>query len=308
MLLIRFLQTVIVLCVVGIILIVFQSGAASARQGVFVRDYVGYNATTVLNFDRPEVARTFYSELKPLGRPAIYSFKAKKDFLLQAKIYIPVVDGLEDYRPALALFGPGLPQPTPDQLDHLPFSLPPDSGMVLSEQVVNLGEPIAPLPTTYEPFTQSEYWEGQKLLREMPQDGTYYLVVFSRVGQGGRYALQVGDKTDTQIKEILGFPVLWSRVHLWFDDWLTPVLAWIALGLLVLYGLYLLLNPYLNLRRKAKILSNVANIPPAHPVMPGTLDETGFAERISNYTPAPRLRYDITDPNSKQDNHEEAQG
>jgi hypothetical protein len=238
--------------VVGIVLIIFQSGAVSARQGVFVRDYVGYNSKLVVTLEQPEVARTFYGELKGLGRPALFSFKANKGFLFSTRIQIPCLEGLEDYRPALALFGPDLPKPTGEQLEGLPFTIPAEEGMVISEEVVKPSVPPPPLPEYNEPFTQSNFWEGQEILREIPQDGTYTLVVFSRIGQGGKYALQIGDKANAGLKEILGFPVLWSRIHLWFGDWVTTVLVWLGPGLLAFYGFYRIIRHFLKLSGKRK--------------------------------------------------------
>ncbi len=238
MLLARILQAVIAFCLIGIVLVSFQTGATSARQGVFVRDFVGFNSKTALNFDQPDIAKTFFGELKDFGRPALFSFKATKGQLFHAKVYIPNLEELADFRPALGLFGPGLPPPTSDQLFGLPFTVPPETGLVLSEQPINLNVSPDPLVNYNEPFTQSNYGEGQEILREIAQDGAYYLVVFSRIGQGGKYTLQVGDKPEAGLKETLGFPVLWSRTHLWFGDWVTPVLAWLGLGLIFLYGLY----------------------------------------------------------------------
>lgn len=283
------------MCLVGIVLVIFQSGAVSARQGVFVRDYVGYNATQVLTIDRPEIARTFYGELKALGHPALYSFKGSKGLFVSAKIRIPRLEEAQDFRPALALFGPGLPKPGPDQLDKLPFSLPPDAGMVISETPVSPNTPPAPLTDFNEPFTQSDYWQGQELLRELPQDGTYYLAVFSRVGQGGKYALEVGDKDDAGVKEILGFPILWTRVHLWFGDWLTIVIVWEALGLLVLYGFYRLIRPALRLRHKFKPVNVTEPANSQEPVVSSTFPPTSAlnevsGEKISRYTPAPKAK------------------
>lgn len=288
MLLIRFLQAVIVLCLIGIVLVVFQSGAVSARQGVFTRDYLAYNSNQVLTIDRPEVARTFYSELKGLGRPALYSFKGNKGLFVSAKIKIPRLEGMDDFRPALALFGPGLPKPGADQLEKLPFSVPAEAGMVLSETPVSPETPPSPLSDYNEPFTQSDFWQGQELLRELPQDGTYFLVVFSRIGQGGQYALEVGDKADAGIKEILGFPLLWTRVHLWFGDWLTVVIVWELIGLLVLYGFYRLIRPALLLRRKFRPVKPAETETAARMVTPEA--KAAPDEKVSPYTPAPKAK------------------
>ncbi len=281
----------------GIVLVLFQAGATSARQGVFVRDFVTYNSNQALNFDRPEVARTFYGELKGLGRPAVFGFRAEKGAYLRTRVYIPRLEELSDFRPALALFGPGLPAPTPDQLDRLPFTVPANQGLLLSEETLDLTKTPPPLSSVSEPFTQSDFWEGQQIQRDIPETGTYYLVVFSRIGQGGKYALQVGDKAEVGLKEILGFPVLWSRLHLWFGDWPTAVLVWLVLAAFALYFFYrLLVRPWLMLRRKARFQPLLETLQP-EPVQPLSLSnsikpeiKSEWSGRPSKYAPAPKIK------------------
>jgi hypothetical protein len=159
--------------------------------------------------------------------------------------------GLDDFRPALALFGPGLPPPAPIELKLLPFSLPAGVGLQVSEED-KTGK--APLVRLDEPWTQASYWERQTLLNELPEDGTYYLAVYSLTNQRGKYGLVVGDTAETGLREILTFPVTWARLHYWFDDLWWPTFAAVALGL-VLLGLVIFYFRVLRQRLKTLAVS-----------------------------------------------------
>ena len=228
--LVRFLQTVIVLCVIGIVLVLFQAGAASTGQVIFSHDYRAPGATEAINFEDPTSLRVFQADLQS-SRTDYYAFHAAKGTFLKVKIIVPRLPGLDDFRPALALFGPGLPAPAPIELKLLPFSLPAGVGLQVSEEDKSDKAPQVRLD---EPWTQAGYWERQTLLNELPEDGTYFLAVYSLTNQRGKYGLVVGDSAETDLREILTFPVTWARVHYWFDDLWWPTFAAVVLGLALL--------------------------------------------------------------------------
>lgn len=228
--LVRFLQTVIVLCIIGIALVLFQAGAASTGQVIFSHDYRAPGATEAINFEDPASLRIFQADLQS-GRTDYYSFHATKGTFLKVKITVPRLPGLDDFRQALALFGPGLPAPAPIELKLLPFSLPAGVGLQVSEEDKS---DKAPLVRLDEPWTQAGYWERQTLLNELPEDGIYFLAVYSLTNQSGKYGLVVGDTAQPDLREILTFPVTWARVHYWFDDLWWPTFAAVALGLALL--------------------------------------------------------------------------
>ncbi len=236
MVLVRFLQGVIVVCLTGIVLVLFQAGAQSAGQVIFSQDHRSPGATQALNFDNASTERVFLSELQS-GRPDYYAFRATKGTFLKVKLNVARLVGQDNFRPALALFGPGLPQATPGELRLLPFSLPPNAGLLVSETD---SSNKAPRNKSDEPWTQAGYWERQSLVNELPEDGTYFLAVYSRDEQRGKYAMVVGDKVETSLRETLTFPVTWARVHYWFEDlwWPSFALVMVGLGLLGLLALY----------------------------------------------------------------------
>ncbi len=246
MVLVRFLQSVITLALIGIVLVIFQAGASAVGPVIFTADYRAPGATEALNFDRPLSLKLFQADLQS-GRPDFYTFQATKGTFLKIKLNTLRQAGQDNFRPSLALFGPGLPPPVDSERRQLPFSLPAGVGLQLSaaaqtdiDSEIKTGHVIA--PRVEEVWTQAGYWERQTLLNEAPQDGTYFLVVFSSTDQNGKYSLQVGDKPEAGWRETLTFPVSWLRVHLWTGD-----LGWPVVGALLILGLVAgLIAYYLN--------------------------------------------------------------
>ena len=237
MLLVRFLQTIIVLSLLGIIFVLFQAGASAAGQVIFTADYPAGQAIT---FDNPETLHVFQGDLRT-DHSDFYVFHASQGTFLQIKLDTLRLAGQDNFRPSLAVFGPGLPPPLDSESGLLPFSLPAGAGLQLS--MVSDSDIAAENKTGHvvadqvdEPWTGGSYWERQTLGNELPQDGTYYLAVFSSLNQSGAYALQVGDKPQAGVRETLTFPVTWLRVHLRFGDVWGPILAGLTI-LLVILGL-----------------------------------------------------------------------
>ncbi len=199
----------------GIVGIVFYSGAISARQAVFVDNYK-LTKENALNFDDPTLARTFYGELDAGNRKVqFFSFKAVKGDSIELKLNVPRLAGLENFRAGLALFGPGLPKPPLSEIQRLPFAIPTDYGLVLSEDDPQVR---VDRPKLDEPFTQTGYWDGQRIGRDFSEDGTYYVAVFSPGEKAGKYTLLTGDRAEAGLREIVGFPWLWLRLRFWFEQ------------------------------------------------------------------------------------------
>lgn len=240
MLLARFFQAVFILSLLGIILVLFQAGAASAGQVVFSQDYRTPGSSQVITFSKPETLHVFQSNLQA-NRPDYYTFQADKETILKVKLDTLRLVGQDNFQPSLALFGPGLPQPGAEEVKLFPYSLPAGNGLLVSAesgQATETGQSLT-LPSRFdEPWTQAGYWERQSLLNQLPESGTYFLVVYSLDQQTGKYALFVGDKPEAGWRETLTFPVTWARLHYWFDDLWWPTLALVVVGLIGLALIY----------------------------------------------------------------------
>ena len=228
------------LSLLGIVLVLFQAGATSAGQTVFTQDYRAPGSNEALTFSNPATLKVFQASLQP-GRPDYYAFQGAKDTVVQVKLDTLRLVGQDNFAPSLALFGPGLPPATPDELQLFPFSLPAGDGLLVSAESAPISPTgqVPPVPTRFdEAWTQAGYWERQSLLNQLPQDGTYYLAVYNLNQQSGKYALFVGDKPEAGLRETLTFPVTWARLHYWFDDLWWPTLALAGVGLAIIFLLY----------------------------------------------------------------------
>jgi len=233
--------TIFFLSLLGIILVIFQGGATSTGQVIFSQDYRTPGSSQVISFNDPATLKVFQSNLQA-NRPDYYAFQGAKDSIITIKLDTLRLAGQDNFSPSLALFGPGLPPLTPDEQQLFPFSLPAGYGLLLSAESTPISQTTQPTeqPTRFdEPWTQSGYWERQSILNQLLEDGTYYLAVYNLHGQGGKYALFVGDKPEAGLRETLTFPVTWVRLHYWFEDLWWPTFALVVVGLLVVALLYL---------------------------------------------------------------------
>jgi hypothetical protein len=98
-------------------------------------------------------------------------------------ITIPQITGQENFAPAMALIGPGLPPgDLPGQVIR-----PQDSGVLILP-------PPANASSFFEPFSQTSYWTRQEQYVKLPVSGSYLVAVWDDKGQIGRYVFVIGDR------------------------------------------------------------------------------------------------------------------
>ena len=101
------------------------------------------------------------------------------------ELIVPVVENYyEDFVPWFALVGPGLPEPN----QTLPFSIPPDYGAIVMENV----EPGSYRESFFEPFGGKSYYYGPIFEENISQPGTYYIYCWDPYEKGGDYVLVFG--------------------------------------------------------------------------------------------------------------------
>lgn len=133
---------------------------------------------------------------------------------IDALLLIPVIDRLAEFRPVLALLGPGLPLATggiPEETiaDYIKIT-PPEGGVFKTS---------AQTPKIFfEPFTQTKYWERQSLHLTAPVSGQYYLAVFDPQGRGEKYVLSIGKQENWKFKDVFAFPRIWWQVRIFAEQ------------------------------------------------------------------------------------------
>lgn len=128
------------------------------------------------------VSRVLYAELPCPNEPLFISMPTTVGDSLFVQLGIPVADVLKDYRPSLAIVGPGLPAAA-----GLPFALPDGDGALVYDTrgVTN--------PTIFhEPFTNTDSWILVEQTVKLTASGTYYVVAFAPEARRGRLWIATG--------------------------------------------------------------------------------------------------------------------
>lgn len=172
-----------------------------AHRPVFTED-AATSAATAIPMADPNISQVVYREISR-ERPQVWlTFTMPKDCELFIQIGVPVIDRLKDFRPAMAVVGPGLPE------NDAPFTLPKDMGAkVFSTKEV--GKPRF----FHEHFTNTDSWILRSETVRLTSPGRYYLVAFSPQKQVGKLWLSLGTKESFGIGDFMQFPTWTQRVQ-----------------------------------------------------------------------------------------------
>lgn len=129
-----------------------------------------------------------------------YDLEAGQEIYVQ--FGIPVLDRLTDFRPALVVLGPGLPQ-----ID-LPFETPDGLGGILFT-TDGIDEP----EFFYEPFTATESWIFGELVDTALETGRYFLVAYVPSGESGKFWAAPGRREIFEPQDIAALPTLVPQVR-----------------------------------------------------------------------------------------------
>jgi|GEM_PF-855230 len=177
------------------------------------------------------------------------AFDAQAGQEVYFQIGVPVIAGLEAFRPAVALAGPGLPR------DDLPVDLPEGLG-------------ATPYPTSdsqprffHEPFSGTDSWILRSQTVSVPQKGRYYLLGYVPSGQPGKFWVAVGRREQFGLNDILSLPGDLARVREFHE---VPAGTSAPCLLLPLAVLLVLLLVILTLRIAGGDMPGIAHVPAVH--------------------------------------------
>lgn len=188
----------------------------------------------------PNTSFAYYRQLDSAADVHTYTFEGQAGQFFHVGINIPQIRGLEDFHVTMALLGPGLPaQGSSEQKSashshsdsadehhehgESSISLPAGfdalgyNGIIVENQV---GEDF------FEPFTQTRYWGRQQIDLDLPESGTYTLVIWNPEGEFGKYVLDTGTEEVFGPADLLRFPIWWLNTRLYFEQ--GPSLAGVA--------------------------------------------------------------------------------
>jgi hypothetical protein len=139
----------------------------------------------------PNISQVVYRSL-PAGPNQVWTtLTAHAKFKLYVQIGVPVIERLKNFRPTLAVIGPGLKK------SDLPFKIPFNCGATVID--TNSVEPRF----FHEPFTGTDSWILESKTIELPQSGTFYVVAFNPKQSGGKLWISVGQKEKFGLADLL---------------------------------------------------------------------------------------------------------
>lgn len=174
---------------------------AYAHRPVFTQDAAA-GPDTAIPITDPQVSQVVYREITD-ERPQVWlAFSVPKDFELYIQIGVPVIERLKEFRPAMALVGPGLPK------TEVPFEIPKDVGARVF--------PTAGVDRPrffHEHFTGTDSWILRSETIPLSEPGRYYLVAYSPDGQIGKLWLSIGKKESFSLADWMQFPSWRKRIR-----------------------------------------------------------------------------------------------
>jgi hypothetical protein len=172
-----------------------------AHRPIFTEDKAT-GEDTAIKVKEPQNSQVVYWDITKDAPQVWLSFEAPKDFKLFVQIGVPVIDRLKDFRPAMVVVGPGLPEKEP------PFALPKGTGA----EVLTTKE-VAKPRFFHEHFTNTDSWILRSETISLPKNGRYHLVAYSPDKQTGKLWLSVGKKESFSLEDFGEFPKWTEKIQ-----------------------------------------------------------------------------------------------
>jgi hypothetical protein len=186
-----------------------------------------------------KISWVIYEELE-VFQTKFYSFEALKEDSFYVRIVIPKLAPLEAYKPSLAIAGEGIQI---QNIHNINAELPP-GGIVVYDY-----DGIIPSEEFYEPFGQTTYWERQEIKISIPEDGTYYIMVFDSQGLPGKYSLAVGTIEDFSMTDFfIVLPSAWFDTKIFYGDYFS-----LSIFFALLFGIPVLI--FFRIKHKKSVIT-----------------------------------------------------
>lgn len=196
------------------------------------------------------------------------------DSSFYAQIVIPKINQFVNFTPSLILLEPKSNWIVDDSITNIindnksissnnvnnafPFGIPTNYQIMINQ---NYNDSL-PSSTTYEPFTQTSYWQRQEINSKLNKLGTYYIVVYNSyensdsgiqqqtsLSKFGKFSLAVGKVEDFSILDLFVLiPYSWINVKLFFNDYWS-----LTLGVTIFVLLVIIMPIVLVLKKKRKL-------------------------------------------------------
>lgn len=171
----------------GLSLAVVVAGAALARaHQPTLSDGTAVSPESAIQFENVQISRVVYHEITAAAPQLWLTFSIDEPQNLLLQVGVPRIDRLADLRPALAVLGPGLPEPDATLRAFLPFEVPAGLGVALYDS-----SGVTDPERFDEPFSGTLAWILVDVEPELPAAGQYYVVAWvPQPGQPGSAAAE----------------------------------------------------------------------------------------------------------------------
>ncbi|MBS3736194.1 MAG: hypothetical protein V5A87_01575 [Candidatus Bipolaricaulota bacterium] len=186
-----------------------------------------------------QISWAVYEELKSEDQMDYYRFTAKSGEEIYAGLLIPKIDRYSNFKPDLALIGPGLEGGMATKPSQLPLDVRDGEDLLVKRYEGNNTESF------FEPFTQTNYWEHQVIRKRVTEAGTYHIAVWNQEGKAGKYVLAIGEKEAFGPRDILEYPSVWWKVRIHNEKELSTYLVTGTIIAGAIAGSYLLFKSLL---------------------------------------------------------------
>ena len=184
-----------------VVALIGLAGSAPAHIPIFSDENSGTTPENAVFIDDASISHAVYHEVTENAARLWVTFDLEAGQDIYVQFGIPVLDRLVDFRPALAVLGPGLPA-----ID-LPFEMPAGLGGILFT-TDDIDEP----EFFHEEFTGTDSWIFGELEDVAPQSGTYYVVAYVPSGETGKFWAAVGRREVFEPQDIAALGELVPRV------------------------------------------------------------------------------------------------
>ena len=221
-----------------VVFLFFNADTAFAHQLIF-SDGKNTSLENSLFIPDSQISWAMYGELE--NNVLFYKFEADQKEPLYVSVVIPMLEGLEDFSPSLAIVTQHqnigtLISHTGEKNTSVPFSLPDGYQAIVFDYDRRIAANVF-----YEPFTQVNYWERQEVRIDSINPGIYHIAVFD-TSENGKFALAVGEVEDFSNANFFdSFIKAWFETKIFFEDYLTATISIvivIAIFSAVGYGIF----------------------------------------------------------------------
>jgi hypothetical protein len=178
-----------------------MTSPALAHIPIFSTADSGTMPENAVFIDDASMSHAVYHEITEDVRRLWVTFDLAAGQEIYVQLGVPVLERLADFRPAVVVLGPGLPDV------DLPFEIPSGLGGVLFTT-----DDIEDPEFFHEHFTGTDSWIFGELKDVAPQSGTYYVVAFVPSAETGKLWLAVGQREVFEPQDIAALGELVPRV------------------------------------------------------------------------------------------------